>query len=304
MTPYEKVAAIETYLKNNYAYTNTPDETRGTSEDFVDRFLFEILEGYCDYFSTAMAVMVRTLDIPARWVKGYTSGAMDDESALWYEQQYLSGGRGMPEIEATYTVRNANAHSWVEVYFEGYGWVMFEPTAGFTAPVIAAPTEEVELTIDTIVTDSVKQETVEQGKSGVSFILIVVIGVTVLATLGLVWALIMRRSGFGKLSAIKHLMVRMGLMRPPANPNEQLIKEFNRLLQYLSRKGLTREDHQTVREVVMIWSVKYPSVSAGLQKVLHDFELAKYSRRSFTMEEVEKAHVSMQEIKRKMKEIA
>lgn len=304
-TPYDKVVAIETYLKMNYAYTNTPDESRGTSEDFVDRFLFEIMEGYCDYFSTSMAVMVRTLDIPARWVKGYTSGVMDDEAAYFYEQRYLrGGGESMPEIEVKYTVRNADAHSWVEVYFEDVGWVMFEPTAGFVAPVVTAPTEEQQITLDNLVTDSVQAETPEQGKPRLATGWIILFVAVTLAVIVLIAWLIIRRTGLSKLLFIKQWLVRIGLVRPPANANEQIIKEFNRLLQYLSRKGLVRQDHQTVREVVRLWTAQYPSLSEKLWEVLHDFERAKYSPRRFTNEEVARVQASIQEIKHKIKRIA
>src|SRR5699024_5633491 len=87
-------------------------------EDYVDQFLFETQAGYCDNFSTSMVVMLRTLDIPARWAKGFTSGEMID----------------IGETHDTYEVTNANAHSWVEVYFPETGWVSFEPTQGFSNP--------------------------------------------------------------------------------------------------------------------------------------------------------------------------
>ena len=58
--PYDKAKLIEKYLSEHYPYTNTPDETKGKSKDFVDRFLFEVKQGYCDYYSTAMAVLTRS----------------------------------------------------------------------------------------------------------------------------------------------------------------------------------------------------------------------------------------------------
>jgi hypothetical protein len=90
-----------------------------TNDDYVDQFLFETKTGYCDNFSSSMAVMLRTLGIPTRWVKGYTSGDF-----LQYSDEY-SGGQ-------LYEVTNNNAHSWVEVFFPNQGWVPFEPTKGFS----------------------------------------------------------------------------------------------------------------------------------------------------------------------------
>ncbi|WP_042141933.1 transglutaminaseTgpA domain-containing protein [Paucisalibacillus sp. EB02] len=119
---YDKVRAIERYFSGNgfvYQIEDVPVPTE--EQDYVDQFLFDTKAGYCDNFSTSMVVMLRSLDIPARWVKGFTSGEKIEED--------------VNELgDDVYEVTNANAHSWVEVYFEGVGWVPFEPTQGFDAP--------------------------------------------------------------------------------------------------------------------------------------------------------------------------
>src|SRR5690606_27158665 len=77
-------------------------------------------------------VMARTLGIPARWVKGFAPGSyIMDVPGLLPEELLLD-----PTGAGTYTVRNADAHSWVEVYFQGFGWIPFEPTANFSMPEI------------------------------------------------------------------------------------------------------------------------------------------------------------------------
>jgi len=114
---YDKANAIVNYFKSgdfHYETSNIPVPGKGV--DYVDQFLFETKRGYCDNFSTAMAVMLRTIGIPSRWVKGFTQGEYKDT---------LGNNR------YEYTIRNSNAHSWVEVYFPGSGWVPFEPTIGF-----------------------------------------------------------------------------------------------------------------------------------------------------------------------------
>ncbi len=107
-TDYDRAVALEEYLSGGYTYTLTPAQhPQGT--DFVDTFLFEIPEGYCTYYATAMTVMARCLGIPARYVEGYIA---------------------MPGKDATVTQKDA--HSWCEVYLPGTGWIGFEPTSPFT----------------------------------------------------------------------------------------------------------------------------------------------------------------------------
>nr|WP_290669446.1 transglutaminase domain-containing protein [Ardenticatena sp.] len=108
-TPYDKAKAIERYLRTIPYDETIPAPPPG--EDGVYYFLFDIRAGYCDYYASAMAVMLRTLGIPARIAQGYSQGRLINPDANVYE------------------VRGTNAHTWVEVYFPGFGWIEFEPTA-------------------------------------------------------------------------------------------------------------------------------------------------------------------------------
>jgi Transglutaminase-like superfamily. len=117
---YDKAKAIEEYLKGpEFTYDTADVPFPDVDEDYVDQFLFESKTGYCDNFSTAMVVLLRSVGIPARWVKGYSSGELVDTE---------EGGIGV------YELKNSHAHSWPEVYFPEVGWVPFEPTKGFTNP--------------------------------------------------------------------------------------------------------------------------------------------------------------------------
>ncbi|MEW9670329.1 transglutaminase domain-containing protein [Ammoniphilus sp. 3BR4] len=118
--PYSKSYAIQQYLKHlgGYQYEKLDVPYLHEGQDFVDQFLFESKKGYCDHFSSSMTVLLRASGIPARYVKGFSTGDM----ILKDEQNY--------EV----AIRNKNAHSWVEVYFSGYGWIPFEPTPGFSHP--------------------------------------------------------------------------------------------------------------------------------------------------------------------------
>ena len=108
-TPYDRVRAIEGYLRD-YPYTlDVPHPP--SNQDLVDFFLFDLGEGYCDYYASAMVVLTRAAGIPSRLAIGYASGEYN-----------LNSKR--------FIVTQADAHSWVEVYFPDIGWVPFEPTAG------------------------------------------------------------------------------------------------------------------------------------------------------------------------------
>jgi transglutaminase-like putative cysteine protease len=106
-TPYDKVRAIENELKTRFGYTLNVT-IKGS--DPLAEFLFDAREGHCEYFATAMVIMLRTLGIPARIVNGFQMGEYND-------------------INRLYTVRESDAHSWVEVYFpHSSSWIEFDPT--------------------------------------------------------------------------------------------------------------------------------------------------------------------------------
>lgn len=114
-SPYAKALLLERYLKETYRYSLTDVSVPAAGQDFVDAFLFGGRGGYCDYFSTAMTVMLRSVGVPARWVKGFAPG------------EAVSAEGGM----MTFAVSTKDAHSWVEAYIPGAGWVPFDPTPGY-----------------------------------------------------------------------------------------------------------------------------------------------------------------------------
>ena len=104
-TTYDAVKAVENYLQRDYRYSERPP-----SADLpLAAFLFEDKIGYCQQFSGAMALLLRMSGIPVRVAAGFSPGSFNRDSG-------------------EYRVRDLDAHSWVEVYFEGIGWVPFDPT--------------------------------------------------------------------------------------------------------------------------------------------------------------------------------
>jgi transglutaminase-like putative cysteine protease len=104
---YDKAAAVDRYLRTHFGYTlQLP---RSVPRDPIANFLFERKQGHCEYFASAMAIMLRTVGIPSRVVNGFRTGEFND-------------------LTSQYLVRASNAHSWVEAYFPGYGWISFDPT--------------------------------------------------------------------------------------------------------------------------------------------------------------------------------
>jgi transglutaminase-like putative cysteine protease len=104
---YDKAKAVETYLQTEFGYTL---EMKARGEEPLADFLFNVREGHCEYFATAMAIMLRTQGIAARVVNGFQQGEYNETADV-------------------FVVKQKDAHSWVEVYFPGENaWVPFDPT--------------------------------------------------------------------------------------------------------------------------------------------------------------------------------
>lgn len=107
-TPGERAARLETYLMRHYSYTLDLLGRGGAAP--IDQFLFETKRGHCEYFASAMVLLLRSQGIPARLVTGFL-------------------GAEYNPLEGYYIVRQSNAHAWVEAYLgEAQGWRQFDPT--------------------------------------------------------------------------------------------------------------------------------------------------------------------------------
>ena len=246
---YDAAKAIESYLQRQYGYSL---DMKATGPDPLSDFLFNVRSGHCEYFSTAMAILLRTHGIAARVVNGFLPGEYN-------------------EAAGAYTVRQSDAHSWVEVYFpETRSWVTFDPTpsAGRMEPVRTGITaqlqkyaEALELLWFQYVVGYDKQEQRSLATSlhnqvfdysrSISNVLATlksyltgkVIG-GALVVIGL--ALIVVMAFFGKRI---WRWTRTGLARPSAEGRTySRVQFYERLVSLLEQRGMARDQHLTPLE--------------------------------------------------------
>ena len=262
---YDKAKAIERYFKTSgFVYETTDVAVPGEGQDYVDQFLFETKRGYCDNFSTSMVVMLRAIGIEARWVKGYAEGD---------QVRQLENGMYLYEIE------NNHAHSWVEAYIEGVGWMMFEPTIGFSNQIDID--FDMELNTDTPEEEVVKQEQARQqqqlekerdlaqrdevkktARELPKWLWIVgLVAALLLATL-----IITKR---------KTWMPKMEIARQRMRPTD-VETAYERLLKHLARNGLRKRKDETIREFAV--RVDRHTGTEDMTKITEVYERAIYSK--------------------------
>jgi len=245
-TRYDRAVAIEEYLRR-FEYTldlPSPPPNR----DVVDYFLFDLQKGYCDYFATSMVVLARAAGLPARLVIGYGSGIYD------------------PDLDA-YIVTEAEAHSWPEIYFPGYGWVEFEPTSGrLTIERSETSTSSLSEDLEVLLSSG------EAESLGVSFEqnslvqlgrLLLIISFLTLVVMGVAWIVIhnlrlRQLSTTATAANVFQLLYRNGIRldiatHPGDTPYEfaeALIYGFDRLTQKLQWRSVLTTAAQDVRRIV------------------------------------------------------
>lgn len=111
------ISYVNRFFENNYSYTLSPGKVP-EGKDFVDYFLTESKTGYCSYFASAATLMFRSYGIPARYAEGY----MLTEKEIASSNQVLENGK------VQVSIYSKDAHAWVEVYLDGIGWIVVDPT--------------------------------------------------------------------------------------------------------------------------------------------------------------------------------
>jgi transglutaminase-like putative cysteine protease len=293
-SPYDKVKEIEGFFRRNgYQYDTEDVPVPGKDEDYVDQFLFETQRGYCDNFSTSMVVMLRTIDIPARWVKGFTSGDIVTRD----------GDRFITEV------RNKNAHSWVEVYFPEIGWVPFEPTRTFYNPYTferddLEDSESNDPTSPAFDPLEGELEGLEQGdmefdlsaygggssndhwyqSKGLLFFLSLIV-LSLAAFLVIFW---------------KNIILSWAIIRyRQTEGNQWVIKSYELLIRYLGRFVMKREPSQTMREYVLQLEPKFET--GELRPLTKMFEDVRYGYNKENQNVAHKAYDLWKTIMQKMR---
>ncbi|MDC3414213.1 transglutaminase TgpA family protein [Terrihalobacillus insolitus] len=273
-TRYEKAKAVEQYFnQNGFEYSLEGVPFPSADQDYVDQFLFETKIGYCNNYSTSMAIMLRSIGIPTRWVKGFTSGEKVQEA---------SGDRNV------YQITNANAHSWVEVYFPNVGWVPFEPTQGFSNPMEfvenSNPGEDDETTSPEAEPTLGNQDTPEKPNQGLemedtgsketesqssnflkNWWLWVLVGVILFS---LVLGIYLKRYNLMSAFLLKKYQKQKGFT--------SFQDAYHYLLKVLDHKGLKRREEQTLREFAT--DVDRRFLTNEMSRLTYHYERTIYSK--------------------------
>jgi transglutaminase-like putative cysteine protease len=285
---YRKAVAVDGYLKRNYSYTLNPG--RDESLPPVEDFLFKNREGYCDHFSTAMAVLLRLEGIPSRLVTGYVTSEWND-------------------LGRFYTVRQRNAHSWVEVYFPSYGWVPFDPT-----PPAAQARENIVLErigryigyvrlrwdryiINFTLQDQIKaareaRRRTEMGREAILRLLgtlrmeirYIAIPAVLAAAAILLYLVSIRRWRWGPRKAIIH--------------KRGKVPFYQEMLRILARRGIPKPDGMTPREFADHVLREKGEAYSGVVRVTGDFEMVRYGGATLSPREMEEIDAVLERLRK------
>lgn len=264
---YDRAMRIQTWLRSDGGFVYDEDAPPQTSSAAILDFLRD-KHGYCVHFASAMAVMARVLDIPARIGVGFTVG-QDDGNGTW-------------------VVREQNAHAWPELYFEGVGWVRFEPTPATHIPSLptwatpateqptdtatttsttsstsAAPTQTTAVPTQTTATTPSLAERVGGLLRSVSWPLVVVI-VAVLVMLAL--------------PALSARAARRRRWRTADSPGARAEASWQELLDELEDLGTPAAPSATVQQVAdQVRTELDPTAARSLTLLAHRVELSRYA---------------------------
>ncbi len=289
--PYDIAAAVTAYLRTHIRYSETVPPPPLDQEP-LDWFLFDLRQGFCNYYASAEVILLRSLGIPARLAVGFAQGERQDE-----------------EEGDIYLVRQHDAHAWPEVYFPGLGWVEFEPTAsqfpihrlsgesqpgaagGFTAPfggdVESRMGDRLERIRDAegdLVLDASADAARDFRETAASWVLSLSLGLVLLL---LVWRA-RRRRGLAPLPVLLVAgLSRLGLVEPPSALRRwacrvalaPLERAYLELDYALARLGAPPDPADTPAERAIALTCLLPAAAGPVQRLLAEYQATTYSPR-------------------------
>ncbi|MDX1435836.1 MAG: transglutaminase domain-containing protein [Anaerolineales bacterium] len=303
---YDKTVAVINYLRNNIRYSDSVP-TPPLDQDPVDWVLFDLKQGFCNYYATSAIVLLREMGIPARWAVGYAQGEYD-------------AGSG------NYVVRQREAHSWPEVYFPEYGWIEFEPTV--SQPTLLRPEgeplaeeQQQDLTNlfnpdgspalnqgDDILRGEELSETVELGEDETTTLTPITTGLIALVAVGLIgFSLFAWRIRRPSLRRPIPQMIESGFKRFGFNPPKIVLNwsrsssvppiahAYNEINKGLSRLGMKPSSGNTPAERAQAIGALLPSVAAPAENLVQEYQRATYG--SLDAADVEAARIDARTIR-------
>lgn len=260
--PYDKAVNIRNFLISvpyNLDIQAPPEDADG-----VDHFLFESQQGYCDYYASAAAVLLRAAGIPSRYVLGYAPGRFN---TAW----------------GVYEVLELNYHAWVEAYFPNYGWIRFEPTppdaiefGGLGLDFSPLPEEEIDLGELGEILEDEEEDTFDVDFTprtelpGWLVALLAILGAIAFAIPVLLW-----REWWWKLGSL-----------PRA---DELFAKMCRLGGAL---GMRKRPEQTPMEYALMLSTAMPEQGPQIQRITRAYVLRRYAPRTVSLSELRQAEWS------------
>lgn len=302
-----KINAIERYLETNYRYTL--DVKPHGEKTPIEDFLFVQKAGYCEYYATAMVVMLRGIGIPARLVTGFLQGEWND-------------------IGGHFTVRQKDAHSWVEVYLPRSGWVTFDPTPAILMEDQRSALSLLSKFIDTvrlrwdryIINYSLKDqiEAISKTREEIRSIegdlqviyesvkrhtLNIKDSITDISRISVRTAMLMSVS-FLLLAISVYLYIRKGY-RPfrlfpgtGAAKNSQIAELYKKMLKHLETRGVIKEKNKTPLEFAISLRTQKEETSREVFELTETYNRVRFGQQPLSREEINRISEILQKIKK------
>ena len=305
---HEKTTVVLAHLLSNYTYSLEADARR--SDHPIDEFLFTRKTGYCEHYATAMVLMLRSIGIPARLVTGFL-------------------GTEWNEFGSYYTVRQRDAHAWVEVYYPQSGWITMDPTpsnpAAFTPSFwmgFQRLTESMRLHWDRLVIrysgrdqlaaisslrdgGASARDAVGQWTSAVAAASARLLQTwtewTQTVHRSIVWTLLV-----GFLVSVACLMLfvshrwlhRRSGDRPAAKTQQQIVQVYKKMLELAGRRGVQVTPSTTPTELARLMSQRWEAAETAVRRVTTLYCQARFGVRSPSSEELRQAAEDLGSVKR------